>query len=463
MKSRFHSLRIRLLLPLLAVSIVAAIAVAVGSYWLGDRWAKQQLAARFDGISGTLSGASFPFYPQVIELLADLTNTELMTLSKEGNIVASSIELPADFRGDRFQPGDIQPGDDGIRQSMRVGQRQFLAGVFQRRGTSDDGADRVVVLFDESELRAARLRAAGLPLVTGLSTVFLLTSVTLLMAGRLIGRLSRLGQKVDRIAEGDFGTDIPIGVHDEVGLLAKSVGRMSDQLRRMWTQLSRSQGEKLLHQIAGGLAHQLRNSLTGARMAIELHASHCHAQDDETLGIALSQVEQTEDHVRRLLLVAAGKQDEDHPAGVLQCINDIRGSLDAAAKHLRVNLHWQIDDNLEQQAVADGPSLSASISNLVLNALQAGGNVLVTATATADRMLQIHVEDDGPGPPPEVSSELFDPFVSSKPEGLGLGLPLVARSAERLGGRVEWNRESEKTSFVFTAKLIDSSSAPEVS
>ena len=55
--------------------------------------------------------------------------------------------------------------------------------------------------------------------------------------------------------------------------------------------------------------------------------------------------------------------------------------------------------------------------------------------------------------PPEVSTELFEPFVTSKPEGLGLGLPLVARAAERLGGRVEWDRHSEKTRFILTAKI----------
>ncbi len=465
MKPRFHSLRIRLLLPLLAVSVLAAIAVAVASYWLGDRWAKQQLVTRFDGIARTLSAASFPLNRQVIESLAELTNTELMTLRSDGSISESSLDLPGGF-----QTNQVEAGDDALSHSIGIGDRRYWFGVFPRRGqysagnpgSTEEGVKRVVVLFDESELRAARLRAAGLPLATGLSTVFLLTSVTLLMAGRLISRLSRLGQKVDQIAEGNFDTDIPAGVHDEIGLLAKAVGRMGNQLRQMWNQLSRSQGEKLLHQIAGGLAHQLRNSLTGARMAIELHAGHCDTQDDETLGIALAQLEQTEDHVRRLLLVAAGKQDQDRAANVLQCIDDIRASLDTAAKHLHVSLAWHVDEDLVNRSVTDGPSLAAAVSNLVLNALQAGNNVSVTATVHGARQLQVCVEDDGPGPPDDVADELFDPFVTSKPEGLGLGLPLVARSAERLGGTVKWSREAARTRFVFTAQLSQPSSTEQV-
>ena len=50
--------------------------------------------------------------------------------------------------------------------------------------------------------------------------------------------------------------------------------------------------------------------------------------------------------------------------------------------------------------VSDGPSLSAATSNLVLNAIQAGTNVTVSAATTDDNMLRICVADDGPGPPP---------------------------------------------------------------
>ena len=163
-----------------------------------DRWTKQQLATRFEGISRTLSAASFPLNPPIVQLLADLTDTELMTLTADGSIGASSIDLPGDFTSHAIgQQAELS-------QSLQIGGRPYLVGVFQRRGSVNDRVDRVVVLFDESQLREARLRAAGLPLATGLSTVFLLTSVTLLLAGRLIGRLSRLGLKVDQIAEGQL-------------------------------------------------------------------------------------------------------------------------------------------------------------------------------------------------------------------------------------------------------------------
>ena len=283
------------------------------------------------------------------------------------------------------------------------------------------------------------------------------------MGRRLIRRLQNLSSKVDQIAQGSFQTEIPPDTQDEVGLLANSVSRMGAQLDTMWQQLSRTQGQKLLHQIAGGLAHQLRNSLTGARMGIELHAAGC-ANNDEKLQMALSQLEQTEDHVRRLLLAAAGKQDVDRPGPAGQCLSDIHSGLVATADHLNIDLVFDSTDRLGAAQVSDAPSLSAAVSNLVMNAIQAAKSKVSVTTKVeqgkdsgkdAASVLIINVTDDGPGPATDLSKDLFEPFVTSKPEGLGLGLPLVARAADRLGGEVKWSRRGSETCFTLTARLTE--------
>ena len=104
--------------------------------------------------------------------------------------------------------------------------------------------------------------------------------------------------------------------------------------------------------------------------------------------------------------------------------------------------------------------MSAALSNLVLNAIQVARKVQVRATHNTDQLgiadqLRIVVTDDGPGPPTEIADELFEPFVTSKPEGLGLGLPLVARAAQRLRGNVDWQRVDDQTEFILTAKIVD--------
>jgi signal transduction histidine kinase len=155
-----------------------------------------------------------------------------------------------------------------------------------------------------------------------------------------------------------------------------------------------------------------------------------------------------------LLLVAAGQQEDDVPQSVGQCIEDVRRTLSATAKHLCVELNWQIDDRLYEFHVSDGASLNAAVTNLVLNALQAADLVDVRIGRDSDERLRIDVIDDGEGPPDDVAAEIFEPFVTSKPDGLGLGLPLVARSARRLGGEVEWAHQSNQTRFTMTVNVI---------
>ena len=280
--------------------------IAIVSYWVGDRWARAQIDHRYQGVAEQLAGATFPLNQQVIDSIAELTDTELLALRADGSVATSSIQLQS-----RLPPSVTRLVEDSkfVRdQQVRIDDRGFRFGVFPRGGpgAGSDDVDRVVVLFDESSIKSARWRAAALPLITGLSTVLLLSTVALLLTGRLVRRLARLGSQVDKIAEGNFDVPIEIGAQDEVGVLASGVGQMSQQLQQMWQSIHRTQSEKLLHQIAGGLAHQLRNSLTGARMAVELHYEKCTATDD-TMAVALTQLEQTDDYVPSITTGCGGQ------------------------------------------------------------------------------------------------------------------------------------------------------------
>ena len=60
------------------------------------------------------------------------------------------------------------------------------------------------------------------------------------------------------------------------------------------------------------------------------------------------------------------------------------------------------------------------------------------------------VEDDGPGPPAELASSLFESFVTSKPEGIGLGLTVAVTVAQAHHGSLTWNRRLDRTRFELT-------------
>jgi signal transduction histidine kinase len=89
------------------------------------------------------------------------------------------------------------------------------------------------------------------------------------------------------------------------------------------------------------------------------------------------------------------------------------------------------------------------VLNLALNAIEAAGpgGSVVLDLEECGREPVIQISDTGPGPPPRIQATLYDPFVTGKPEGVGLGLALARQVTEAHHGRLSWNREGAWTRF----------------
>ena len=108
--------------------------------------------------------------------------------------------------------------------------------------------------------------------------------------------------------------------------------------------------------------------------------------------------------------------------------------------------------------------MRTAVLNLVLNAVEAagtGGRVELNVIADADRVV-FSVIDNGPGPPRELIDNMFELFVTGKPEGVGFGLALAKQAADEQGGQLSWNRTDDRTEFQFeipVAAELDSRAA----
>src|SRR5262249_59674495 len=108
------------------------------------------------------------------------------------------------------------------------------------------------------------------------------------------------GRQVSRIAQADY-SPMPLPArNDELRDLGHDVNRLAAQLSEMERAIRRSERLTLLGQLAGGLAHQLRNHVTGALMAVQLHARECDT-DPESLDVALRQLALTEENLKQFL------------------------------------------------------------------------------------------------------------------------------------------------------------------
>jgi len=148
----------------------------------------------------------------------------------------------------------------------------------------------------------------------------------------------------------------------------------------------------------------------------------------------------------------------------IETLDGFRQSMEDARIKILINLP---DDELAVQA--DPYALRQALGNLVRNALEAmpdGGELTVRvrpdniesggAAGVGARMIEICVQDTGPGIPPEDIDRIFIPFFSRKEGGTGLGLALVQKTILALGGRV-WveNREGEGACFTIRLPLTE--------
>ena len=212
------------------------------------------------------------------------------------------------------------------------------------------------------------------------------------------------------------------------------------------------------------LAHEIKNPLAGIRGAAQLLKQGVRAED---AALAELIVEETE-RIRRLV----DRVEElgwDHPvAGVPVNIHAVLDRVKALAANGPADglvLRDAYDPSLPPTS-GDEDQLIQIFLNLVKNAAEAAhargdgrGEILVSTAyrhglrvrtedgKTKAVPLEVRIQDNGPGVPPRLRDQLFEPFVSSKSNGTGLGLALVAKLVAAHGGLVDFESEPGRTQF----------------
>jgi signal transduction histidine kinase len=452
-----------LVLPVIGLVLAAVVANVVFAAFLAARQAGAAARAQQERVATTLETSRVPLSQQVLDTLRKLTGCEFIVWSPGSDQTAR-----ADTAALATLPAELLADHSPATLARAAGRDIVLAGQRYHVGTAVSGSIRgesLLVLTPVRSLVWTTLEAIWPALVVAAATLAVLVPVGFVATARLARRISAVERHVAHIARGHFGERLTAAAGhasegDDISRLVAGVNDLSTTLAELRTSLAAGERQRLLGQLAAGFAHELRNAITGARLAIDLHRRRCpgtHAGPaDDSLTVATRQLAILEEEVRGLLALGRSGR-EGHPAAAPEPLDlaavsaEVRDLIGPRAEHAGVTVVCDVPLDLPPLA-GRREALRAAVVNLALNAIDAagrGGHVWLTARV-AGNGLDVSIEDDGPGPPADLAATLTEPFVTGKAEGIGLGLAVAKAVAEEHAGRLSWTRHDGRTRFTIT-------------
>jgi len=239
----------------------------------------------------------------------------------------------------------------------------------------------------------------------------------------------------------------------------ESLSKANKELSEAQAEVRRSERLAALGQLSAGLAHEIRNPLGVIQASAELlskNVSQENAVVHEVAGYITSEVMRTNQLVTRFLDFARPAQAHRETAD----FNDVVKSAVSQAQESIRNENSPVSVQATLRAVPlmplDVTIIESCVLNLLLNARDAmpDGGVISVETGVENRSAWLVVRDEGCGIPAKSLEEIFNPFFTTKANGVGLGLAMVSKFVDSHGGRVQVESQPGKgTTFRISLPL----------
>ena len=306
---------------------------------------------------------------------------------------------------------------------------------------------------------------------------------------RVVGRpITALKRATEHIASGDLGYQIQVRSEDELAELARSFNGMSSRLESehnqnlSWThtleervdqktrELTRAhehalQTEKMasIGKMAAVLAHEINNPLSGILTYAKLLRKWTDREDigesrraeiRDSLDLIASESRRCGDLVRNLLTFSRATPMNLQPTDLNHVIEQSLRLMQHQADLGGIQVQPQLEPDLPLVR-CDAAQIEQVLLALIMNAMDAmpqGGNLWIISSSSNHRV-QIIVRDDGSGIPAEILPRIFEPFLTTKETGRGVGLGLAISHSilERHNGTIEVQSEVGRgTTFTVT-------------
>jgi len=444
--SSVQRLRNRLIAAFLAATILPLAATIWITTTLIDRSLGYATTGDLDRLSRTLEATARQFYQREREALRQDALAGRMAPAAYTGDAARWPDAVRSFweSGETERFGLSGPGGDHVDYLRRetagvVAYRRDLHGIRMEDLSRQfrDTRERVGS-FDDRDLR----RGFTLTLLLLLGVVWIVSLAPLVYIAHRVSRpIQQLTAGLTDFAAGDWTRRVETTRGDEVGKAVDAFNDMAQQLRHNRERLVHLTQMASWQSLARKTAHELKNSLTPIRLTVEEMLARQPPADrafmDQAVQIVVGEIDSLERRVRAFSEFASEPPVRPEPIDVNVLLHERLALLRPAHPAIQVDL--QLDASAPR-AHADLDLVKGIVTNLLQNAAEAagpGGQVrIVSRPGDTPTPVVIEVHDSGPGISAEASATLFEPTITFKKAGMGLGLSIAKKNALLCGGDI---------------------------
>lgn len=280
--------------------------------------------------------------------------------------------------------------------------------------------------------------------------VISLLAVPLSYGGEVLGVLSVYTSELRRFANHEV--DLLQGLAD-VSAVAVDKAKLLSRLIEFENQLRQSERLSTLGLLAAEVAHEIRNPLMVMQMLVHGLSDGCNQDQLRDVQIISEKMKQMNEIVNQVLGLAKNAEPRRDLVNVKAMIERLIHFVHPKFEEKDIIIQTEFEGELGQ-VMLDQAQIEQVLLNLILNAIQAmpnGGTLRVASKieeVEGRMMLFINVEDSGVGMSEEMKNKIFNSFLTTKSDGLGLGMAIVRRIVENHHGKIEVVSEKGKGTLV---------------
>ncbi len=430
----------RIVIPFALVALVTTSAATYVALSTATRTMDARVEALMLHTAGVVGRSDLSMNPAILRSVEEITGADVVTYDANGRVLASTLDVHLDAaviaavqavgraRAERGAAPTIVLTDCGHPCYVALKDVEGRPGV-------------VVALVEETaELTAARGAITRTILYAGALSLVVMVLVSQAVARRVTAPIERLVAFARGLSTPGSSARASAGP-DEIGRLGAAFNEMLDRLEESQRALVRSEKLGLAGLMAAQVAHDIRNPLSSIKMQTQIVRARLRrgSEDEGSLSSVLHDIDQVESVIRDLLELARPGVMTLRPSDLNEVVQLALRQLGPQFAHRKIAVALDLATALPPIPL-DGGRLQRALVNVMVNASDAmpTGGRLDVITRLADRAAAVEVEvaDTGTGIDPAIRDRVCDPFVSTKRDGMGLGLANVQSVVQNHGGSI---------------------------